>query len=96
MRVKNLPYVLAAITCVGSALINPHTFASPEINDAARAIDDGVPEVAVARLQRLVGTLASEDARDAKEKLAEALIAAKRPADALDILDDPTLRHWSH
>jgi len=78
--------------CVASSLIDAHIFASPEINDAARAIDDGVPEVAVARLQRLVDALPKEQARDAKEKLAEALIAAKRPADALHILDDPTLR----
>jgi TolA-binding protein len=78
--------------CFASALIGAHIFASPEINDAARAIDDGVPEVAVVRLQKLIGTLRSEEARDAKEKLAEALIAAKRPADAVHILDDPTLR----
>ena len=80
------------MTCLASALIGTQLFASSEINDAARAIDDGVPEVAVARLQRLAGTLAGEEARDAKERLAEALIAAKRPADALHILDDPILR----
>src|SRR5437899_163600 len=80
------------MTCVASALLTAHIFASTEVNDAARAIDDGVPEVAVGRLQKLIGVLPTEEARDAKEKLGEALIAAKRPADALQVLDDPVLR----
>lgn len=62
-----------------------------ELAEAAHAIDDGVPEVAVARLQRLLPALGGDEARDAKQKLGEALIAAKHPAAALALLDDASL-----
>lgn len=64
--------------------------AAPAIAEAARPIDDGVPEVAVWQLQKLAGTLSGPDAVAAKVKLAEAMVAAGRAEDAIRLLD--TLR----
>src|SRR6266513_4837452 len=63
-----------------------------EIAEAARPVDEGVPEVAVYQLQKLVTGLSGTDAIKAKEKLAEALIAARRSTEALRLLDEPALR----
>src|SRR5207248_2521205 len=63
-----------------------------EIAEAARPVDEGVPEVAVYQLQKLVARLSGTDAVKAKEKLAEALIAARRLSEALRLLEDPALR----
>jgi len=63
-----------------------------EIAEAARPVDEGVPEVAVYQLQKLVAGLSGTDAIKAKEKLAEALIAARRSTEALRLLDEPVLR----
>ena len=63
-----------------------------EIAEAARPVDEGVPEVAVYQLQKLVTGLSGTDAIKAKEKLAEALIAAGRSTEALRLLDEPVLR----
>src|SRR5882762_3724340 len=63
-----------------------------EIAEAARPFDGGVPEVAVYQLQKLVAGLSGTDAIKAKEKLAEALIAARRSTEALRLLDEPVLR----
>src|SRR5947207_4837561 len=89
----NLSGHLAAI-CIGAI-----AFAGPasgqiktEIAEAARPLDEGVPEVAVYQLQKLVGRLSGTDAIEAKEKLAEALIAARRSTEALHLLEEPALR----
>src|SRR5438477_10603344 len=89
----NLSGHLAAI-CIGAI-----AFAGPtsgqiktEIAEAARPLDEGVPEVAVYQLQKLVGRLSGIDAIEAKEKLAEALIAARRSTEALHLLEEPALR----
>src|SRR5438046_3049701 len=63
-----------------------------EIAEAARPLDEAVPEVAVYQLQKLVGRLSGTDAIEAKEKLAEALIAARRSTEALHLLEEPALR----
>src|SRR5438270_1989829 len=63
-----------------------------EIAEAGRPVDEGVPEVAVYQLQKLVTGLSGADAIKAKEKLAEALIAARRSTEALRLLDEPALR----
>ncbi|MFN2541541.1 MAG: tetratricopeptide repeat protein [Chthoniobacterales bacterium] len=64
-----------------------------ELADATNPLAQGVPEVAVVRLQSLLGqNLATEDWRAVAEKLAEALVASKRPADALVLLGDARLR----
>src|SRR5947208_7386638 len=63
-----------------------------EIAEAGRPVDEGVPEVAVYQLQKLVTGLSGADVVKAKEKLAEALIAAQRSTEALRLLDEPVLR----
>jgi outer membrane protein assembly factor BamD (BamD/ComL family) len=66
---------------------------SPEITVAERALDDGVPEVAVVRLQGLLkGNLKDGEWQAAASELAEALVRAKQPDNALRVLDDPRLR----
>ena len=89
----NLSGHLAAI-CIGAI-----AFAGPasgqiktEIAEAARPLDEGVPEVAVYQLQKLVGRLSGTNAIEAKEKLAEALITARRSTEALHLLEEPALR----
>ena len=57
------------------------------IAQAARPLDEGVPEVAAWQLQQLLPTLTGSDATMAKQRLAEALIAAQRPADALRVIN---------
>src|SRR6266403_3199966 len=44
------------VTCAAWSLVGATIFASAEIDEAARAIDDGIPEVAVVRLQKLADT----------------------------------------
>src|SRR5205085_4236996 len=68
----NLSGHLAAI-CIGAI-----AFAGPtsgqiktEIAEAARPLDEGVPEVAVYQLQKLVGRLSGIDAIEAKEHTSE-------------------------
>ena len=69
---------------------------SPELAEAEAPLAEGVPEVAVVRLQTLLGrNLTGEGWRAVAEKLAEALVAAKQPADALTLLADPRLREIS-
>jgi TolA-binding protein len=63
-----------------------------EIADAARPLDEGVPEVAVYQLQKIVTSVSGTDAIKAKEKLAEALIAERRSTEALRLLEEPPLR----
>ena len=63
-----------------------------ELAEAARPIDEGIPEVAVYQLQKLVARLSGADALKAKEILAEALIAAQEPTEALRVLEEPALR----
>jgi outer membrane protein assembly factor BamD (BamD/ComL family) len=66
---------------------------APQVSEATRPLAQGIPEVAVVRLESLLGrNLAAEDWRAVAEKLAEALVASKRPADALALLADPRLR----
>src|SRR4051812_9070284 len=63
------------------------------ITEATKSLNDGVPEVAIVRLRELIAKKPStEEWRAAAQKLAEALIAAGRSAEALSQLDDPRLR----
>src|SRR5438876_7067953 len=63
------------------------------LNAATAALVEGVPEVAVVRLQALLNrNLPDEQWRAAAEKLAEAFLAANQPGDALALLDDVRLR----
>jgi len=85
---------IAAIALAAPAIGEIKTGAGggTEIAEAARPVDEGVPEVAVYQLQKLVTGLSGADAVKAKEKLAEALIAARRSSEALRLLDEPVLR----
>jgi tetratricopeptide (TPR) repeat protein len=66
---------------------------SAELAAGAAPLLEGVPEVAVARLQVLLDKNLSEPEWQAvAEKLAEALMASNQPAEALHLLDHPRLR----
>src|SRR6266404_3437596 len=68
----------------------------PELAEAMKPLMAGVPEVTVARLQTLLKNNRSDDEwRATAEKLAEAFLAAREPADALALLDDARLRDVS-
>ena len=59
---------------------------------AAQPAAEGVPEVAVTRLQLLLrNDLPESDWRKTAGKLVEALLAAHQPAEALKLLEDPRL-----
>ena len=67
-----------------------------QLADATKPLNDGVPEVAIIRLQGLLKQNLSEaDWRAVAEKLLEAMIAAKQTADALRLAEDPRLRQSS-
>ena len=69
---------------------------SPELAEAASPLTGGVPEVAVARLQALLGrNLPPQEWRAIAEKLVEAQVAAKQSQAALELLADPRLRDSS-
>jgi len=66
---------------------------SQELAEATKPLADGVPEVAVARLQALLNqNLPNDRWRAVAEKLAETFIAAKQPAEALRLLSDSRLQ----
>ena len=76
-----------------SLLLATGTFgATPSLPDALRPLTDGVPQVAVSRLQDfLAQNPKPADALTAKEKLTEALVRAGRPDDALQVARDLSL-----
>ena len=79
------------------ALIALGPFARADISseqaNATNPLSEGVPEVAAVRLQVLLGqNLSLEEWRAVAEKLAEELVASKRPADAVTLLADARLR----
>ncbi len=66
---------------------------SAEISEASAPLTEGVPEVAVARLQALLNKdLPDTDWQIVAEKLAEAQVAAREPEDTLVLLAGPRLR----
>src|SRR5437762_4290724 len=66
---------------------------SGQLAEAARPLAEGVPEVAVVRLQGLLKqNLTESDWRAGAEKLLEAMVAANQTADAFNLLADPRLR----
>jgi outer membrane protein assembly factor BamD (BamD/ComL family) len=79
--------VLLALACSARADI------SAQLAEAARPLADGVPEVAVVRLQALLKqNLAEADWRAVAEKLLEAIVTAHRGDDALALLADPRMK----
>jgi outer membrane protein assembly factor BamD (BamD/ComL family) len=66
---------------------------SSEISEASAPIAEGVPEVALVRLQALLNTnLPQIEWRALMEKLAEAQMAAKQPENTLTLLEDVRVR----
>ena len=66
---------------------------SNEISEASAPIEEGVPEVALVRLQALLNNnLPEAEWRAVVEKLAEAQIAAKQPDNTLVLLADTQVR----
>ena len=66
---------------------------SAEITQAATPVSEGVPEVAVVRLQSLLNkNLPESQWRAVAEKLAEAQVAANQPEATLVLLSDARLR----
>lgn len=89
-----LPNAVAIILAGLSAFLLRSSCAevSPEIAAATAPLAEGVPEVAVVRLQALLSRNPPNlEWRAIAEKLAEALIAANQPTDALRLLEDPRL-----
>src|SRR6185437_15731422 len=69
---------------------------SNEISESSAPIGEGVPEVALVRLQALLNNnLPEAEWRAVVEKLAEAQIAAKQPENALVLLADSRVRELS-
>jgi TolA-binding protein len=86
---------LCAICLAALTAINPIARGeiSAQLNEAAKPLNEGVPEVAVIRLQNLLQQNLSEaDWRAVAEKLLEAMAAANQTADAMTLLSDPRLR----
>lgn len=70
-----------------------HANISSEIAEASAPMAEGVPEVAVVRLQALLNnSLLESEWRAVVEKLAEAQVAAKQPENALALLADTRVR----
>src|SRR2546421_5422428 len=64
-----------------------------QLAEAARPLNEGVPEVSVARLRELLKqNLPEAEWRATAEKLLEALVDAHQEAEAFKLLDDPRLR----
>jgi len=82
---------LTGIVCGVSPLTRADV--SSEIAQASAPTAEGVPEVAVVRLQSLLNkNLTEAERRAVVEKLAQAQMAANRPEDTLVLLADPGLR----
>jgi len=68
---------------------------STELGEAGRPLSEGVPEVAVVRLQSLLNKdLPEAQWREVAQKLAEAQVAAKEPEATLVLLTDERLRDF--
>jgi len=66
---------------------------SAQLAEASKPLMEGVPEVAVVRLQTLLKQNLSEpDWRAVAERLLQAMVAAHQTADAFNLLADPRLR----
>ncbi|MGI8435830.1 MAG: tetratricopeptide repeat protein [Chthoniobacterales bacterium] len=83
-----LIFVLAAarVTCAETA---------SDLKNAIQPMTEGVPQVAVVRLRALLqGELTAGERNAATLALGEALVAAEKPQEALQILNDPAVRDF--
>ncbi len=83
-----------ALFCLTSLLAQwVHADFPKDISEASAPIAEGVPEVALVRLQALLNNnLPESEWRTVVEKLAEAQIAAQQPDNALHLLTDARVR----
>jgi tetratricopeptide (TPR) repeat protein len=90
MRLIRLVFVTGT---AGAMALLARADVSSEITQASAPISDGVPEVAVVRLQSLLNkNLTEAEWRAVVEKLAQAQMAANEPEDTLVLLADARLR----
>src|SRR5207248_11248758 len=90
MRLIGLSFLIG-IVCGVAPLARADV--SPEIAQASAPNLEGVPEVAVVRLQSLLNkNLTEAERRAVVEKLAQAQMAANEPEDTLVLLADARLR----
>lgn len=85
---------LASLWLVSGMLVSAEAITSP-LGDASRALNEGVAEVAIVKLQQHLAAnppLDSGVRREAKIKLAEALLAAGRIDEALTQVRDPEVQ----
>jgi outer membrane protein assembly factor BamD (BamD/ComL family) len=80
------------IACIATAHL-ARADISAQLADAARPLNEGIPEVAVIRLKNLLGQrLGEADWRAVAEKLVEAMIAANQTSEAQNLLNDRRLQ----
>jgi tetratricopeptide (TPR) repeat protein len=87
-----VPFLLA-LSLFATAANSRSAEEAIDLRSAWRPLEEGVPEVAVGRLQRLLRTnLTPQEQRNVILKLAEALVAAGDGETALKVLDNPQVR----
>jgi outer membrane protein assembly factor BamD (BamD/ComL family) len=92
MKIPNSLLTVLLLTAAGSSIAEEPN----DLQSALQPLPNGVPEVAVVRLQKLLKTDLPDDVRrTATVKLGEALVAAGNAEKALQILDDPRLRGFA-
>jgi outer membrane protein assembly factor BamD (BamD/ComL family) len=92
-RSSHLKWALGAFLTTGLFFSDLARSEWTEINEAARPLDEGVPQVAVMRLRHLLqGQLNAADQKAVTAKLGEALLAAGDAEKALQVLQDPALQ----
>ena len=75
------------------AVAGPIDAEIPDLDAAVRPLAEGVPQVAVMRLRKMLGgELAAADKKTVLAKLGEALLAAGEPEEALKVLEDTALQ----
>jgi TolA-binding protein len=83
---------LIGLPIAGTGAVPPAEADDPQIKAAAQAREEGVPEVAVARLRELLAKAHDErEWRATATELVQALLGARQPAQALALLDDARL-----
>jgi tetratricopeptide (TPR) repeat protein len=81
------------ILCLANALLGPVRGSSAGLDESLKALQEGVPEVALVKLEaQLAGALDPSLRREAKARRAEALLAAGRIPEALQQIHDPEVQ----
>jgi TolA-binding protein len=82
-----------AIFAVTLLFAQPANAEPADLAAAVKPLDEGVPQVAVMQLRKLLsGQLAATDKKAVTARLGEALLAAGEPEEALKVLQDPALK----